>query len=303
MNKAVDSKRRALGRGLESLLPSRSVVPAVQAMAEGSAGKPLEIELDRIERNPYQTRTTFDPEKLEELTASVRASGVVQPIVVRPLPDGRYQLIMGERRLLASYKADRKTIPAMVRQASDEQTMEMTIVENLQRADLNPMEQAKAFQRLSEEFKMTQEQMSLRTGVSRTMVANFIRLLKLPEDVQLWVESGELTLGHAKVLMMLPTAREVASAAQKAKALNWSVRATEKFVQGYLHPETKAAKDVVMEPRMDPNVREAEITLQQKLGLRVRIEDANGRGRVVIEYANLGDFDSLLTALGAGMAE
>ncbi len=300
MNKVVDPKRRALGRGLESLLPSKTVVPVVQAVAEEPAGKPLEIELDKIDRNPFQTRTTFDPDKLEELAASVRASGVVQPIVVRPLPDGRYQLIMGERRLLASYKAERKTIPAMVRPASDEQTMELTIVENLQRADLNPMEQAKAFERLSSEFKMTQEQMSLRTGVSRTMVANFIRLLKLPEDVQSWVESGELTLGHAKVLMMLPTMREVTSAAQKVKALNWSVRATEKFVQGYLHPETKVAKEETPEPKIDPNVREAEVTLQQKLGLRVRIEDTNGKGRVVIEYANLGDFDALLAALGAG---
>ena len=298
MNKGLDPKRRALGRGLESLLPSKAAAPAV-VVAEESTGRPLEIELDKIERNPYQTRTTFDPEKLEELTASVRASGVVQPIVVRPLADGRYQLIMGERRLLASYKAERKTIPAMVRQASDEQTMEMTIVENLQRADLNPIEQAKAFERLSNEFKMTQEQMSLRTGLSRTMVANFLRLLKLPEDVQLAVGSGELTLGHAKVLMMLPSLREITSAAQKARALNWSVRATEKFVQGYLHPESKAAKDVAMEPRVDPNVREAEVTLQQKLGLRVRIEDTNGKGRVVIEYANLGDFDALLNALGA----
>ena len=300
---SVDTKRRALGRGLESLLPSKVAVPAVQAVAEDPGGKPLEIELDKIERNPYQTRQNFDPEKLAELTASVRASGVVQPVVVRPLADGRYQLIMGERRLLASYKAELKTIPAIVRQASDEQTMEMTIVENLQRADLNPIEQARAFERLSNEFKMTQEQMSLRTGLSRSMVTNFLRLLKLPEDVQSWVETGELSLGHAKVLMMLPSPREVATAAQKVKALNWSVRATEKFVQGYMHPETKAAKDVAMEPRVDPNVREAEVTLQQKLGLRVRIEDSNGRGRVVIEYANLGDFDALLTALGAGAVE
>jgi ParB family chromosome partitioning protein len=303
MSKGLDPKRRALGRGLESLLPTKSVVPAVQAVAEEPQGKPLEIELDKIERNPFQTRTTFDPDKLEELTASVRASGVVQPIVVRPLPDGRYQLIMGERRLMASYKAERKTIPAMVRNASDEQTMEMTIVENLQRADLNPIEQAKAFERLSNEFKMTQEQMSLRTGLSRTMVANFLRLLKLPEEVRGWVESGELSLGHAKVLMMLPSPREIASAAQKAKGLNWSVRATEKFVQGYLHPESKAPKDAAAEVKIDPNVREAEVQLQQKLGLRVKIEDTNGKGRVVIEYANLADFDALLTALGASVPD
>jgi ParB family chromosome partitioning protein len=149
----VDPKRRALGKGLESLLPQRPAAPPPPPppVAEPT-GKPLEIPLDQIDRNPYQTRSHFDEAKLSELAQSIAASGVVQPIVVRPLSGGRYQLITGERRWLASKKANKTTIPAIVRQVSDEQTLEMTIVENLQRADLNPIEQARAYQRLSNDF-------------------------------------------------------------------------------------------------------------------------------------------------------
>src|ERR1700677_4149444 len=201
-----DLKRRALGKGLESLLPSRPAAPApTPAPPVESTGKPLEIPLDRIERNPFQTRTQFDEAKLTELAQSIEASGVVQPIVVKALGDNRYQLITGERRWLASRKANQTTIPAIVRQVSDEQAMEMTIVENLQRADLNPMEQARAYQRLSNDFKMTQEQMAVRTGKERASVANFLRLLKLPEPVQQKVESGELSFGHARTLLGLST--------------------------------------------------------------------------------------------------
>jgi ParB family chromosome partitioning protein len=189
---AVDPKRRAaLGRGIESLLGPRPVqVPVAEAM-----GKPLEIALERIDRNPNQTRTSFDEAKLAELTQSIAATGVVQPVVVREVAGGRYQLIMGERRWRASQAAGRATIPAIVRQVSDEQAMEMTIVENLQRADLNPMEQARAFERLAHEFKMTQEQMATRTGKDRASIGNFIRLLKLPDSIQHLVESGQLSFG------------------------------------------------------------------------------------------------------------
>ena len=205
----TDPKRRALGKGLESLLPSRPAPtpppPQVVAPPEPT-GKPLEIPLDQIERNPYQTRTHFDEAKLAELAQSIIASGVVQPIVVRPLPGGRYQLITGERRWLASKKANKATIPAIVRQVSDEQTLEMTIVENLQRADLNPIEQARAYQRLSNDFKMTQEQMAIRTGKERASVSNFLRLLRLPDSVQQKVESGDLSFGHARTLLALESA-------------------------------------------------------------------------------------------------
>src|SRR6185437_15486904 len=169
-----DAKRRnALGKGIESLLGPRTPAAAPTAAPEPT-GKPLEIPVDRIERNPSQTRTTFDEAKLKELADSIAATGVVQPIVVRELPDGRYQLIMGERRWRASQLAGKATVPAMVRKVNDEQALEMTIVENLQRADLNPMEQARAFDRLSRDFHMTQEQVAQRTGKDRATVANFL---------------------------------------------------------------------------------------------------------------------------------
>jgi ParB family chromosome partitioning protein len=224
----VDPKRRALGKGLESLLPSRPATPPPAPVAPiESMGKPLEIPLDQIDRNPYQTRTRFDEAALTELAQSIAASGVVQPIVVRPLSGGRYQLITGERRWLASRKAAKATIPAIVRQVSDEQTLEMTIIENLQRADLNAMEQARAYQRLSQDFKLTQEQMATRTGKERASVSNFLRLLKLPETVQQKVESGELSFGHARALLALDNPEAITSAAQKVLALSLSVRQTE----------------------------------------------------------------------------
>ncbi|MDQ2834038.1 MAG: ParB/RepB/Spo0J family partition protein [Acidobacteriota bacterium] len=300
-----DPKRRALGKGLESLLPSRpvpAVVPVLTATAAEPTGKPLEIALDEIERNPFQTRSQFDEGKLDELAQSIRASGVVQPIVVRPLPSGsgaaRFQLITGERRWLASRKAGKETIPAIVRQVSDEQTLEMTIVENLQRADLNPMEQARAYQRLSQDFKMTQEQMAVRTGKERASVSNFLRLLRLPATVQHKVESGELSFGHARTLLALETPEAMAAAAQKVSALSLSVRQTESYVQGLINPEAKQKKEAKAVQPEDPNVREAQTKLQRTLGLKVHIEDRQGKGRVIIEYAGLEDFDAILTALG-----
>jgi ParB family chromosome partitioning protein len=293
--------RKALGRGLEALLPSRPAPEPVAAPKAADAtptGQPLEIPVGDIDRNPFQTRTRFDEVQLAELTASVAATGVIQPIVVRPLPDGRYQLITGERRLLASRNAGKSTIPAIVRPASDAQTMEMTIVENLQRADLNPMEQARAYHRLSHEFKLTQEQMAQRTGKERASVANFLRLLRLPEPVQLSVEAGELTFGHARTLLALEAPDRILAAAQKVRALSMSVRQTETYIQGLLHPEERQAREEKQKPPQDPNVREVEIRLQRSLGLKVKIEDTRGRGRVIIEYAKLEDFDHILAALG-----
>ena len=285
--------RRALGRGLESLLPSRPTPPSVSPSepVSESVGAPLEIDINLIDRNPFQTRTSFDPEKLSELAKSIAASGVVQPIIVRGASGGRYQLITGERRLLASKEAGKTTIPGVLREVSDEQAMEMTIVENLQRADLNPIEQARAYARLHSDFQMTQEQIATRTGKERASVANFLRLLKLPESVQHQVESGELSFGHARTLLGLPTPEQILSAAQKVTALSLSVRQTESYVQ-------KVAAD---QAEQDPNVRVAQDRLQRSLGLKVRVEDRRGRGRVIIEYANLDDFDSLLTALNAQM--
>lgn len=298
-------KRRALGKGLESLLPR--VQATIAAAAEPAsppptvevAGKPQEIPVGEIDRNPYQTRSRVDEQQLAELANSIAATGVVQPIIVRPLPNGRFQLIAGERRWLASQKAGKDTVPAILRQVSDEQAMEMTIVENLQRADLNPMEQARAFERLGREFKLTQEQMAQRTGKDRASVANFLRLLRLPTEVQGKVESGDLSFGHARALLPLENPETILKAAQKVTALSMSVRQTEGYVQGLLNPEKKSkGENKANEQPADPNVREVQERLQRNLGLKVRIEDKNGRGRVIIEYSRLEDFDLLMEALG-----
>jgi len=300
MTTSVDiPKRRALGKGLESLLPGRSGFSAAAAPVPPSPeeGKPREIPVEQIERNPFQTRSTVDEHALRELSASIAATGVVQPVVVRPLANNRFQLIAGERRWLASKMAGKATVPAILRQVSDEQAMEMTIVENLQRTDLNPMEQARAYDRLGQHFKMTQEQMAQRTGKDRASVANFLRLLRLPLEVQQKVEAGNLSFGHARTLLALESPEAILKAAQKVSALSMSVRQTESYVQGLLNPEKKSKGEEKEKLPIDPNVREARDRLQRALGLRVSIEDKNGRGRVIIEYSRLEDFDALLETI------
>jgi ParB family transcriptional regulator, chromosome partitioning protein len=297
MAAAPDTKRRALGKGLDSLLPRVQTPAAASAAAESDGGRPREIALELIDRNPFQTRSQVNEEQLAELAASITANGVVQPILVRLIDQGRFQLIAGERRWRASKLAGKTTIPAILRQVSDEQAMEITIVENLQRADLNPMEQARAFERLSREFHMTQEQMATRTGKDRASVANFLRLLRLPGTVQTRVESGELSFGHARTLLAFEHAEEMEKAAQRIVVLSLSVRQTETYVQGILHPEKKEKKEPKAVPPVDPNVREVAERLQRSLGLKVHIEDKNGRGKVIIEYAKLEDFDTLLEQL------
>jgi ParB family chromosome partitioning protein len=297
-NAAPDTKRRALGKGLDSLLPRVQAAPA-PSKAETEGGKPLEIPLDQLDRNPFQTRSHMNVEQIAELAASIKANGVVQPVLVRPLANGRFQLIAGERRWRASEQAGKATIPAILRQVSDEQAMEITIVENLQRADLNAMEQARAFERLSREFHMTQEQMAVRTGKDRATVANFLRLLKLPASVQARVEAGELSFGHARTLLSLEHAEEMEKAAQRIVVLSLSVRQTESYVQGLIHPERAGKKEAKTEPPVDPNIRAVQERLQRALGLKVHIEDRDGRGKVIIEYARLEDFDGLLEQLAA----
>jgi len=298
----ADNKRRALGKGLDSLLP-RVQSPAPVAVvsvpappAEPDGGKPREIPVEQIDRNPFQTRTHVDEAELAELAASITANGVVQPILVRPQGDGRFQLIAGERRWRASQLAGKKTIPAILRQVSDEQALEITIVENLQRADLNAMEQARAFERLSREFHMTQEQIATRTGKDRVSVSNYMRLLSMPEGIQQLVEGSKLSFGHAKALMGLKFHPDMEKTAQRVANLSLSVRQTETLVQGMLNPE-KNKKEAKPEVEVDPNVKEVAERLQRALGLKVHIEDKSGRGRVIIEYANIADFDGLLEQL------
>lgn len=288
-------KRPALGKGIESLLGPRQA----GAAAVATTGKPLEIELDRIERNPHQTRTTFNEAALAELAASIQANGVMQPVTVREIPGGRYQLIMGERRWRASRLAGKTTIPALLAQANDEQVMEMIIIENLQREDLNPMEQARAFEQLGTVFNLTQEQMSVRTGKDRASIGNFVRLLKLPLAIQAFLETGKLTVGHAKALLKLNDLDAIQTAGLKVAQMELSVRLTEAYVEDQLNRGTRARPKEEAKARVvDPNVREAEQRLQEKLGLRVQIDDKGGKGRVIIEYAGVEDFDRVLEALG-----
>ena len=315
----TQDKRRALGRGLETLLPASQVVGgrdvgsregsgqgAPVAAAAATAPVPVavktadgelrELSLEEIERNPYQTRRQLKEETLNELAASIRANGVMQPIVVRPQKDGRYQLIAGERRWQASKRAGKTHIPALVRQVSDQQALEMTIIENIQRDDLGPLEQARAFDRLSREFALTQEQMAMRTGKERATVANYLRLLKLPFEVQMELENNfRLTFSHAKLLLMLDSEEQIKAVAKAIVKQNLSVLKTEEIVFNLRTPVEKLG-----EPKLhvDPNVREAEMTLERALGCRVRIKDRNGRGKIVIEYGRLEDFDRVVEILG-----
>ena len=292
-------KRKVLGRGLDTLLPSRQA-PAAPLGAPAHHGESIQqLGVELIDRNPYQTRGHVDEGALQELADSIKATGVLQPIVVRAVPGGRYQLIAGERRWLASQKAGKATVPAMVRQVSNEQAMEMTIIENLQREDLNPIEQARAFDRLGREFGLTQEQISLRTGKERSSVANFLRLLRLPDQVQAYVAGGHLSFGHAKALLGLDSAEAMAKIGQSVIEKSLTVRQTEDAVADWLHPPDNEEARKTKELLVDPNVKEAQRTLERSLGVRVTIKDRNGRGKILLEYRSLEDFDRILDVLNS----
>jgi ParB family chromosome partitioning protein len=291
-------KRKVLGRGLETLLPPRQVPHAPVSAAPAAKTNSDEVHqlpLDQLEHNPYQTRTlSLDGAAIAELAASIKAVGVVQPIVVRPVSSGHYQVIAGERRWEAARSLGFAAIPAIVRQVSNEQAMEMTIIENLQREDLNAMEQARAYERLGREFSLTQEQMAQRTGKERSSVANFMRLLKLPAAVQTMVEKNQLSFGHAKALMPLDSAEAMERLARRVAEFGMSVRQAEEAVSNLVQPRAKEEKPARM---VDPNVKEAEKLLERSLGVRVIINDRKGKGKILIEYASLEDFDRIVEAL------
>jgi ParB family chromosome partitioning protein len=341
-------KRRALGRGLDSLLPSGprvvssgsaaaaasspvvippqpmapagpAIVPPPPATSSGGDGagtrtesapslatgtrgqEVVEIALDLIDENPYQTRRTFDPAALSELSESIKASGLAQPIVVRPGENGRYILVLGERRCRASKLAGNATVPAIVRRLGNEQAAEMTVVENLQRQDLNCLEQAHAFARLSREFNLTQEQIGKRTGSSRESVANYMRLLKLPQGVLDLVGQGKIGFSEARVLLeatVFLDSAGVEELAQKAVALGWTVKELKAQVNSLQGPVEKNAPAPTRP--VDANVKAAESELQRMLGMRVRISDRKGKGTILIQYRSVEDFEHLLDVLRVG---
>ena len=299
----MTEKHKALGRGLESLLPARpfSGFPPTLSPTPGEKdGAPvgeavLEIPVDLLDGNPYQTRNQMRDDTLDELCESIVAMGVIEPIIVRPAADGRYTIVAGMRRWNASRMADKDTVPAVVRNMSNQQAMEMTIVENLQREDLGIMDQARAYHRLSSEFGLTQDEVAERIGKDRSTVANYLRLLKLPEEVQELVDEGNLSFGHAKALMtMPPSASELMiGLARRIIKHGLTVRQVEEAVTNLIQARPKAKKERIV----DPNVRLAEETLHRALGVRVAIDDRRGKGRITLQYRSLEDFDRIMEAI------
>ncbi len=280
----------------------------LQAMADSRVPSNLVINLAiaDVDKNPFQTRYVEDDDALEELAESIKANGVVQPIVVRSAEEpGRYVLILGERRLHASRKAGKTHIPALVRRVSEQQAAEMTVVENLQREDLSPLEQAEAFRVLSTRFSMTQEQISKRVGLSRASIANYMRLLKLPREVMQMLAEKRITFGQAKELLKLGDNDRIAEAALYAVKKGMNIEQIEMLVlrmDGLLEPlpdmpGAKKEKKSSGARWVDPNVRAAQTDLERMLGVRVRIRDRNGKGRIVIEYSTVDDYDRVVEML------
>lgn len=261
-----------------------------------------------IDKNPFQTRYVDDNDALEELAESIKANGVVQPIMVRPSEDeeGRYVLVLGERRLHASKKAGKTHIPALVRRVSRQQAAEMTIIENLQREDLSPLEQAESFRVLSNEFSLTQQEIGERVGLSRESVANYMRLLKLPREVMQMLAEKRITFAKAKELLKLGDNDRIAQAALYAVQKGMNLEQIEMLVlrmDGLLDPlpdmpgVKKREKSTGGARWVDPNVRAAQLDLERTLGLRVRIRDRKGKGKIVIEYATVDDYERVVEML------
>ena len=277
------------------------IVEELQASASGHTPEGETVfllEIDRIDENPYQTRREFDQEALKELARSIDVQGVLQPVMVRPATAGRFLLILGERRLRASRMAGKPTIPAIVKRVSEQQAAEMTLVENLQRKDLNCVEQAEAFSNLSKQFNLTQEEIGARAGISREQVSNYMRLLALPEGVIGALQTGKLTFSHARALLQLRDNVQIWKYAQKAMDEKMSVAKLEDLVLGMSAPAGLGEPNKGGGARwVDPNVKAAQRSLETVLGMRVRIRDRNGRGKIVIEYGTLEDFDRVVRML------
>src|SRR6267378_2444263 len=297
--------RNALGRGLGALIrepepqiPQPQTVAAVGAIAPPSreimSAGPQQIDIDLIDPSPYQPRTRFREEALEELARSIKASGIIQPIVVRSIGN-RFQLIAGERRWRAAQRAGLTKASAIVRQVSDEVALEMTLVENIQREDLNPIEAARAFERLMAEFQLTQESVAERTGKDRATVANAVRLLKLEPIMQDWIEEGKLSAGHGRALLAVGDPQLRMRYAQRAARGGLTVRQIERLASRH----ARGRKDKA-EPQVDPNIREAIEELQRHLGTKILLRQRTKLhpGQLVLEYYEdaqlMGLYDRLM---------
>ena len=279
--------RKALGRGLEALIPSTT------AVLDTTPAGVRELTIADIGPNPFQPRSRFDDEAIQELAASIKSTGVLQPVLVRRTTEGGYQLVAGERRLRAARVAGLERIPAVVRDVGEREMTELALIENIQREDLNPIDEANAYQGLAERVGLTHDQISERVGKQRASITNSLRLLALPPEVMEMVSRGTLTAGHARALLAIPGAADQIAAARYVHAKGFSVRRTEAFVRRRMrrqHARPRAARPGWM--------LEWETKLQQKFGTRVTIGTGRGGGKVEFEYYGQQDLERLLEAWG-----
>jgi ParB family transcriptional regulator, chromosome partitioning protein len=280
------AQRKALGRGLNALLGTPDL----------ETDQLREIDTDRIIPNSHQPRKNFDEDALNELANSIREHGIVQPIVVRPLDDGFFELIAGERRWRASQRAGIARLPAVVREAGDDSALELALIENLQREDLNPMEEAQAYERLITDFGLTQEEVARRVGKNRATIANMLRLLRLPPEVQQWLRENRLTTGHAKALLSLSDLDAILDSAKKIIQGSYSVRQAETLVARYAN---SSLKDDPAGGRgaVDPNVKAAIHALEQALGTKVTVQESGGKGKIELHFFSFEEMNRLYEGL------
>lgn len=277
------SKR--LGKGLDALIPSLSVQ---------DDDKVIEIPLNQLRANPYQPRKTFDEDAIRELAESIRQHGVIQPIIVRSVLKG-YEIIAGERRFRASQFCGKTSIPAVVRTFSDQQVMEIALIENLQRENLNAMEIAVAYQGLMDQFQLTQEELSLKVGKSRSHIANFLRLLSLPEEVKEYVSRGTLSMGHARALVGIKDPGKIKQLAKQCIDHEWSVRELEDAVQQL--DRNKQEKPKAVNKKRDPYMEEVEVNLRERYKTTVKIKSNKDKGKIEINFYSKQDLQRLLDLL------
>ncbi|HSQ51635.1 MAG TPA: ParB/RepB/Spo0J family partition protein [Nitrospiraceae bacterium] len=279
-------EKKALGRGLDALLP------AIRPPATPESTEVQHLKVGSIVPNRYQPRQTFSPQELNELADSLKQSGLLQPILVRRKGDGIFELISGERRWRAAKEAGLETIQAVIRNCGDEESVVLALVENLQREDLNPMEMSRAYYRMMNEFGLPQDIIARRVGCERSSIANIVRLIQLPSEIQQLIESNQLSLGHAKVILSLPGQNEQLKIAQLVVSKALSVRETEKIVGSLLTGKKRVAKELRRTPWSDVEER-----LQKRLGTKVMIQKGKRGGKIVIHYFSPPELDGILETL------
>jgi len=297
MNKH-DTSRKALGKGLGALLPSRTA-PVADPPAQATVEPTQEVPIELIDANPLQPRRQFEQTKLDELAQSIRWNGIIQPLVVRKVGQ-RYQLVAGERRWRAAKLAELAKVPVVIRDIPEERLLEITLIENIQREDLNPVETAQAFSSMLSQLNLSPDEVGKRTGKDRSTVVNFVRLLQLPKDILGMVAERKLSAGHARALLMLPSAELQREVAERAIAQGWSVRQMERTSERLVDGQKPKKLDEI---RIDPNVKAALEAMEQKLGTKVRIhERARGKGRIEIEYYSAEELDRIYEIIAGDSA-